>query len=72
MKPQIWNAIRFGAVMENVIIEYHNSREPDFADGSFTKPLGPIRHSDFIPGAVIPSVANHPRVIIFLTEMPLG
>jgi phosphoenolpyruvate carboxykinase (ATP) len=70
-EPQIWNAIRFGAVMENVIID-HSSREPDFADGSLTENTRAAYPLDFIPGAVIPSVANHPRVIIFLTADAFG
>jgi phosphoenolpyruvate carboxykinase (ATP) len=70
-EPQIWNAIRFGAVMENVIID-HSSREPDFADGSLTENTRAAYPLDFIPGAVIPSVANHPRVVIFLTADAFG
>lgn len=70
-EPQIWNAIRFGAVMENVIID-HSNREPDFADGSLTENTRAAYPLDFIPGAVIPSVANHPRVIIFLTADAFG
>ncbi|MGA9152095.1 MAG: phosphoenolpyruvate carboxykinase (ATP) [Candidatus Nitrosopolaris sp.] len=70
-EPQIWNAIRFGAVMENVIID-HSNREPDFADGSLTENTRAAYPLDFIPGAIIPSVANHPRVIIFLTADAFG
>src|SRR5687768_12731988 len=32
-EPQIWNAIRFGSVMENVVIR-NGGRVPDFDDGS--------------------------------------
>ncbi|MGI0049282.1 MAG: phosphoenolpyruvate carboxykinase (ATP), partial [Nitrososphaera sp.] len=32
-EPQIWNAIRFGSVMENVVMR-DGTREPDFDDGS--------------------------------------
>lgn len=70
-EPQIWNAIRFGAVMENVIIG-HSNREPDFADGSLTENTRAAYPLYFIPRAVIPSVANHPQVIIFLTADAFG
>ena len=35
-EPQIWNAIKFGSVMENVVIDSY-TREPDFSDGSLTE-----------------------------------
>ena len=34
-EPQIWNAIKFGSVMENVVIDPF-TREPEFTDGSLT------------------------------------
>ena len=70
-EPQIWNAIRFGAVMENVSID-PCTREPDFADGSITENTRVAYPLNFIPRAVIPSVANHPDVIIFLTADAFG
>src|SRR3989442_7259564 len=70
-EPQIWNAIRFGAVMENVTID-PCTREPDFADGTLTENTRAAYPLNFIPRAVIPSVANHPKVIIFLTADAFG
>jgi phosphoenolpyruvate carboxykinase (ATP) len=70
-EPQIWSAIRFGAVMENVIID-PRTREPDFADGSLTENTRAAYPLNSIPRAVIPSVANHPHVIIFLTADAFG
>lgn len=68
---QIWNAIRFGSVMENVILKNH-IREPDFTDGSLTENTRVAYPLDFIPGAIIPSIAGHPTVIIFLTADAFG
>jgi phosphoenolpyruvate carboxykinase (ATP) len=68
---QIWDAIRFGSVMENVILKT-NTREPDFTDGSLTENTRVAYPLDFIPGAVIPSIAGHPTVIIFLTADAFG
>src|ERR687884_38348 len=70
-EPEIWKAIRFGAVMENVIIDEY-TREPNFDDGSLTENTRVVYPIDFIPGAVIPSIANHPKVIIFLTADAFG
>jgi phosphoenolpyruvate carboxykinase (ATP) len=68
---QIWDAIRFGSVMENVILK-SDTGEPDFADGSLTENTRVVYPLDFIPGAIIPSIAGHPNVIIFLTADAFG
>src|SRR5215204_4600416 len=70
-EPQIWNAIRFGTVMENVVIK-NATRDPDFSDESFTENTRAVYPLDFIPGSIIPSVADHPKVIIFLTADAFG
>ncbi len=70
-EPQIWNAIKFGSVMENVAIDPF-TREPDFSDGSLTENTRAAYPLDFIPGAVIPSLCDHPSVIIFLTADAFG
>ncbi|HEX2558242.1 MAG TPA: phosphoenolpyruvate carboxykinase (ATP), partial [Nitrososphaera sp.] len=70
-EPQIWNAIRFGSVMENVVMQDGN-REPDFDDGSLTENTRVAYPLDYIDGAVIPSIAGHPKVIVFLTADAFG
>ena len=70
-EPQIWNAIRFGSVMENVVMR-DGTREPDFDDGSLTENTRVAYPLDYIDGAVIPSVAGHPKVIVFLTADAFG
>lgn len=70
-EPQIWNAIRFGSVMENVVIN-SDTREPDFDDGSLTENTRVAYPLDYIDGALIPSVAGHPKVIVFLTADAFG
>ena len=70
-EPQIWNAIRFGSVMENVVMS-DGSREPDFDDGSLTENTRVAYPLDYIDGAIIPSVAGHPKVIVFLTADAFG
>ena len=70
-EPQIWNAIRFGSVMENVVIR-NGSREADFDDGSLTENTRVAYPLDYIDGALIPSVAGHPKVVVFLTADAFG
>ena len=70
-EPQIWNAIRFGTVMENVVVK-NATRDPDFSDESLTENTRAVYPLDFIPGSIVPSVAGHPKVIIFLTADAFG
>jgi len=69
-EPDIYNAIRHGALLENVVFN-ENSRVIDFDDGSKTEntrvsyPLNHIGNSLYAQGK--DSIAEHPRTIIFLT-----
>jgi phosphoenolpyruvate carboxykinase (ATP) len=69
-EPQIWEAIRFGAVLENVVLG--EGRQPDFNDGTLTENTRAAYPIDHIPGAVIPSVGGHPKAILFLTADAFG
>ena len=65
-EPQIFRAIRFGAVLENVVHD-PASRVPDYNDRSLTentRACYPIEHMET---AVLPCVGGHPKHIIFLT-----
>lgn len=70
-EPQIWNAIRFGCVLENVAVDPRNL-ETDFNDNSLTENTRAAYPVEYISGAVIPGVAGHPKVIIFLTADAFG
>ncbi|OIP68018.1 MAG: phosphoenolpyruvate carboxykinase (ATP) [Oscillatoriales cyanobacterium CG2_30_40_61] len=70
-EPQIWDAIRFGALMENVVLD-HNTRVPDFDDSSLTENTRVAYPIEYIPNAVIPGVGRHPKTIIFLTADAFG
>ena len=65
-EPQIYNAIRFGAVLENVVVD-PATREIDFDDDTLTENTRAAYPLDFIDGAVVPSVGGHPKNIVFLT-----
>ena len=68
-EPEIWNAIKPGALLENVVL---NDNVPDYDDNTLTENTRVGYPLDFIPGAVIPSVGGNPQVIIFLTADALG
>ncbi|MCW5754308.1 MAG: phosphoenolpyruvate carboxykinase (ATP) [Phycisphaeraceae bacterium] len=70
-EPQIWNAIKFGSVLENTPID-DITREPDYDTPKYTENTRVTYPVDFIPGAVIPSVGGHPKNVIFLTADAFG
>ena len=69
-EPDIYNAIREGALLENVVYD-KTTRKIDFSDGSKTENTRvsyPLNHIDnSVYGKGQPSVAGHPEKIIFLT-----
>jgi len=70
-EPQIWNAIRFGSVVENVVLD-KKTHQPDYSDDSLTENTRAAYPIDYIPGAVIPSLGGHPKTIFFLTADAFG
>lgn len=65
-EPQIFDALRFGAVLENVVYdEAHH--HVDFGDTSFTENTRGSYPVEFIDNARIPCIAGHPSHVIFLT-----
>ncbi len=70
-EPQIWNAIRFGSVLENVIV-HPRTGEPDYDDTSLTENTRAAYPLESIPNALVPSIAGHPTTIIFLTADAFG
>ena len=70
-EPEIWNAIRFGSVLENTVID-PQTRVPDFDSQKYTENTRVTYPVDFIEGAVIPSVCGHPKNVIFLTADAYG
>ncbi len=65
-EPEIWNAIRFGSVLENVVYD-PETREVDFHDTSITQNTRCSYPIEFIENAKIPCVGGHPKNVIFLT-----
>lgn len=70
-EPQIWDAIKFGAILENVIID-NNARIPNYSNQAVTentRAAYPISH---IPNSIYPGVGTHPSTVIFLTADAFG
>lgn len=65
-EPEIYRAIRFGTVLENVILD-PETRVPDFADASLTENTRAAYPIEFIPNFVPGSRGGHPEQILFLT-----
>ncbi|MGE5704529.1 MAG: phosphoenolpyruvate carboxykinase (ATP) [Clostridia bacterium] len=70
-EPQIWNAIKFGTVLENVVVD-ENTRQADYDNEKYTENTRAAYPVEMIPGAVIPGVGGQPNVIIFLTADSFG
>jgi len=64
-EPDIFQALRFGAVLENVVLD--EDRMVDYADVSITQNTRGAYPIEFIRNAKIPCVAGHPQDVIFLT-----
>jgi phosphoenolpyruvate carboxykinase (ATP) len=65
-EPDIFDALRFGAVLENVVYDEAN-HHVDFADTSITENTRGAYPIEFMRNARVPCVAGHPTHIIFLT-----
>jgi phosphoenolpyruvate carboxykinase (ATP) len=70
-EPQIWNAVKFGSVLENLEID-PVSRIPNYDSQKYTENTRATYPLDYIPDAVIPSVGGHPKNVIFLTADAFG
>ena len=70
-EPEIYGAIKFGAVLENVVVD-ENTRICDYNDLSLTENTRVAYPIDFIDNIAVPSAAGHPKTIVFLTADAFG
>ncbi|MET4562022.1 phosphoenolpyruvate carboxykinase (ATP) [Lysinibacillus parviboronicapiens] len=70
-EPEIYSAIRFGSVLENVAVD-PETRVCDYDDGSLTENTRVAYPIQYIENIVDPSVAGHPKTIVFLTADAFG
>jgi phosphoenolpyruvate carboxykinase (ATP) len=66
MEPEIFQALRFGAVLENVVYD-HQTHRVDFSSPKITQNTRGAYPIEFIRNAKIPCVGGHPSDVIFLT-----
>lgn len=69
-EPEIYGAIKFGSLMENVIVD--ETGKPDYFDGSLTENTRVGYPIHYIPNAAIPGMAGQPKTVIFLTADAFG
>jgi len=69
-EPEIWNAIKTGAILENVVLNEDGT--PVYDDDSLTENTRVAYPLEHIDNAVHPSVGGHPKNIVFLTADAMG
>ncbi|KAA1039087.1 phosphoenolpyruvate carboxykinase (ATP) [Macrococcus equipercicus] len=69
-EPQIYDAIRYGAILENVKVDEEGF--PNYEDKSLTENTRAAYPIDNIDNIILPSIAGHAKTIIFLTADAFG
>ena len=69
-EPDIYHAIRFGSVTENVVLD--EARVPDYDDTSVTENTRVAYPIEHIGGSVAEGVGSVPSVVVFLTADAFG
>jgi phosphoenolpyruvate carboxykinase (ATP) len=64
-EPIIWDAIRFGAIVENVVVDAE--RHADYCDTSLTENGRCCYPLDHVEKRVLENAAGEPKTVIFLT-----
>lgn len=70
-EPDIFAAIKHGAILENIGY-FPNTRTPDYTDASITENTRVSYPIHFINNALVPSMAEHPKNVFFLTADAFG
>lgn len=69
-EPEIYNAIKFGTLLENVVL--NEDRIPNYEDGSLTENTRAGYPIEYIPNAKLSGLGKVPNTIIFLTADAFG
>lgn len=66
-EPEIFDAIRFGSVLENIGFYDEHTRIVNYSDNSITENTRCSYPLEYMPNVKIPAMGGHPKNIIFLT-----
>jgi phosphoenolpyruvate carboxykinase (ATP) len=70
-EPQIWSALRFGAILENVIVD-PETRIPDYDDDRLTENTRAAYPLRYISNCALSGIGTHPKTLILLTADAFG
>jgi phosphoenolpyruvate carboxykinase (ATP) len=70
-EPQIYNAIRFGSVLENVSVD-RQRREADYSDDFITENTRAAYPLEYIEDSVPDGRGEHPEAVLFLSADAFG
>jgi len=70
-EPQIWNAIRFGSVLENVVVD-KETKEPDYDADDITENTRAAYPLEYIDNFVPEGMGGHAEAVVFLTADAFG
>jgi len=70
-EPQIYDAIRFGSVLENVVLD-RITRDVDYTDDTVTENTRAAYPLEYIEGAIESGRGGHPNAVLFLTADAFG
>ncbi len=66
-EPEIWDAVKFGALLENITFQENSQSKVDFTNGSKTENTRVSYPLEHIANHAVPSMGGHPKHIFFLT-----
>lgn len=66
-EPEIYNSIKYGTVLENIIFKDKVNKIVDYDSEKITENTRASYPLDYIKGAKIPAVGGHPKNVILLT-----
>ena len=70
-EPQIWRAIRFGSVLENVVVD-ERTKEPDYDAADLTENTRAAYPLEYIDNFVPEGMGGHAQSVVFLTADAFG
>lgn len=70
-EPEIFNAIKFGSVVENVVMD-EKTREINYDSDKITENTRCAYPLEYIPNAKLPAITNHPSNIVLLALDAFG